>query len=40
MRWEEFSVGNYKMHFAIGDYYKKRGLESFYPYTEVINTQL
>ena len=35
MRWEDFSVGNYKMHFANGDYYKKRGLESFYPYAEV-----
>jgi len=34
--WDQFTPGTYKMHFSTGQYFKKIGKESFYPYAEVV----
>ncbi|XP_006141414.1 5-hydroxyisourate hydrolase isoform X2 [Tupaia chinensis] len=34
----QMKAGTYKLSFNTGDYWKKRGQESFYPYVEVVFT--
>ena len=33
--WEDFKPGTYKMHFATGQYFKEKNIETFYPFAEV-----
>merc|ERR1712061_218816 len=36
LSWESFEPVMYRMRFDIKDYFHKRGIETFYPYAEVV----